>query len=70
VIRTHRQIVLDAFDGEQITMTATQLGKITGLKLESLSSVLKKMVDAGLLERVGGFGPRGGYGYTVVKEKP
>jgi DNA-binding MarR family transcriptional regulator len=51
-------------------MTATQLGKITGLKLESLSSVLKKMVDAGLLERVGGFGPRGGYGYTVVKEKP
>jgi len=35
------------------------------IKLSSLSSVLKRMYDAGELERIEGFGPRGGYGYKV-----
>jgi len=35
------------------------------VKLSSLSSVLKKMYDAGELDRITGFGPRGGHGYEV-----
>jgi Fe2+ or Zn2+ uptake regulation protein len=35
------------------------------VKLSSLSSALKKMYDAGELERQENVGPRGGYGYRV-----
>jgi len=35
------------------------------VKLSSLSSVLKRMYDAGELERIDGVGPRGGFGYRV-----
>jgi len=35
------------------------------VKLASLSSVLRKMYDAGELRRVDDWGPRGGYGYQV-----
>lgn len=52
-------------------MTATQmchyfnrLSRPEGqVKLTSLSSLLKKMYDAGELFRIESFGPRGGYGY-------
>lgn len=37
------------------------------VKLTSLSSTLKKMYDAGELERFEGIGPRGGYGYRVKR---
>ena len=52
--------------------TATQLwhfAKTTerNIKLSSLSSQLKKMYDAGELERFAEFGPRGGYGYEVKR---
>lgn len=39
-----------------------QVGK-SKIKLSSLSGTLKRMSDAGLLERIENFGPRGGYGY-------
>lgn len=36
-----------------------------GVELSSVSSALKKMYDAGELERLDGIGPRGGFGYRV-----
>jgi hypothetical protein len=53
-----------------VPCTATQLQKsLTSptkpIKLSSLSSLLKKMYDAGELRRVDDWGPRGGYGYQV-----
>jgi hypothetical protein len=35
------------------------------VKLASLSSKLKKMVDSFVLLRVNGYGPRGGFGYLM-----
>lgn len=34
-------------------------------KLSSLSSLLKKMTDENVLERIENYGPRGGYGYRL-----
>ena len=48
-------------------LTATELSRLTGHKLSSLSSLLKKMCDEGDVIRKKGLGLRGGYGYRVVK---
>ena len=37
------------------------------VRLSSVSSLLKKMVDTGEIERHENFGPRGGYGYCTRK---
>lgn len=54
------------------TYTATDLKHVLNadgtLKLSSLSSILKRMYDAGELLRFEGFGPRGGYGYKLNHE--
>jgi hypothetical protein len=55
-------------DPHAIPRTAVQIQKYlaaNGSKplLSSLSSLLRKMVDEGLILRVEKFGPRGGYGY-------
>lgn len=52
--------------------TATQLCHFASatqrnVKLSSLSSVLKRMYDADELERIEGFGSRGGYGYRLKR---
>lgn len=52
--------------------TATQLCSFAAatersVKLSSLSSALKQMYDAGEVERIEGFGPRGGYGYLLKR---
>jgi len=44
-----------------------QMGKRVGLA--SLSSLLCRMVARGELHRHDGVGPRGGYGYTLAREK-
>lgn len=48
-------------------MTAMTLAEATGVKADSLSSVLKQMTDEGLLGRVV-YGPKGGFGYYVTPE--
>lgn len=51
-------------------MTATQLHELLGcesVSLGSLAGVLHKMTGAGVLKREDGFGPRGGYGYTLAE---
>lgn len=55
------------------TYTATQICEIfnqhnEGMKLSSLSSVLKKMYDAHEVHRIESFGPRGGHGYKLNLE--
>ena len=47
----------------QITFPTTKF-----IKLSSLSSALKKMYDAGELDRYGDFGVRGGFGYVLGKK--
>ncbi len=49
---------------EQMT-AATITETLCNVKLDSVSSILKKMVDNGELVRVEGAGPRGGYGYRL-----
>lgn len=44
-------------------MTAAQISKQINYSQESVSSILKRMVDSGEIKRVKGFGPRGGFGY-------
>lgn len=46
--------------------TAHQLSYRLGLQCSSVSSQLKKMVDAGYLTREDGQGPRGGHVYRVA----
>ena len=46
-------------------MTAVELAKATGLRLNSLSSVLNRMAKSGSVVRVPGSGPRSGYGYRL-----
>lgn len=47
-------------------MTAMELHRATGIKLNSLSSALNKMSKRGQLQRIKGYGPRGGFGYRLV----
>ena len=56
--------VLDSAWG--LSYTATDLAKLIERPLPSVSSLLKRMVDAGELRRRKGKGPRGGYGYYVA----
>ncbi len=46
--------------------TATTIANVLDCKVSSVSSLLKKMCDSGLLMRCKGVGPRGGYGYVVA----
>jgi len=50
---------------KNLTCTSTFISKRTGIRLDSLSSLLKKMCDARLLNRIPGIGPRGGFGYYL-----
>lgn len=59
---TNRDIVLEALQPGQIK-TQKELVQETGIPKDTLSSLLKKMVDSGELYRFHGFGERGGYGY-------
>jgi len=45
--------------------SAAGVSKGTKHKLSSVSSVLVKMTNAGIVMRNAGFGPRGGYGYSL-----
>lgn len=45
--------------------SAAEISRMTGKKLSSVSSVLKKMHKKGVLCRRRGFGPRGGNGYWL-----
>lgn len=62
-IRSKIWEIFDAPGGDKLTCTATYISKKTGVRLDSLSSVLNKMCKQGFLCRVKGIGPRGGYGY-------
>lgn len=46
-------------------ITATDLSRQLGVRLSSLSSLLKKMCDDGMLERLPDYGPKKGYGYRL-----
>lgn len=50
-------------------VTASHIARCLSVKLSSVSSLLKKMTDEGLLERIENTGPRGGYGYSIVRNK-
>lgn len=47
-------------------MTATGISRKLEVKLDSLSSLLKKMCDDGTLVRVDQQGPRGGHVYSLA----
>lgn len=64
MILSIRQRVIDFLTNGD-TCTATELHKQLNIDLSSLSSVLKKMTDEGVLDRFDGHGPRGGYGYVL-----
>ncbi len=49
-------------------MTASEISRSLGIGLSSVSSLLRRMVAAGEILRVAGFGPRGGYGYLLRKD--
>jgi DNA-binding transcriptional regulator GbsR (MarR family) len=57
--------VIELLFNSHVPLTATEIACILDVKLASLSSVLRKMYDAGVLTRVDGYGLRGGYGYQV-----
>jgi predicted transcriptional regulator len=61
---TMRESVLNHLTSEPYT--ASHLAKVLNLKLSSLSSILKKMIDDQELQRVDNIGPRGGYGYCLL----
>jgi Fe2+ or Zn2+ uptake regulation protein len=68
---TIRARVLHLLLNAQEPFTATMLCELMSIgpspvQLSSLSSVLKRMHDEGLLYRVNGWGPRGGYGYMLT----
>lgn len=73
VKKTMRQMIAEIMYDRNNPFTAKRLqdaiGMHTKVKLSSLSSTLKKMVDDGLLLRVDKFGPRGGYGYMENKNR-
>lgn len=50
-------------------LTATEMSKRLGCKLSSLSSILKKMCDEGVLFRWSDSGPMGGYVYGLSREE-
>ena len=45
--------------------TAAEIARCLGLNLASVSSLLKKMCDELVLDRLSGVGPRGGFGYGL-----
>ncbi len=65
-----REKIYNAFpvvrDSVGSIMTAMELHRITGVKLNALSSELRKMTKRGQLQRIAGYGPRGGFGYRLV----
>lgn len=72
--KTIRQMIAEMMYDRNNPFTAKRLqdaiGMHTKVKMSSLSSTLKKMVDQGLLLRVEKFGPRGGYGYMENRNRP
>lgn len=68
------QLIVDTFSASQAQVLSAQdivndINAYTSvarrIKLSTLSSKLKKMVDEFKLLRVKGYGPRGGYGYLL-----
>ena len=67
---TIRHRVLGLLQDAKEPFTATTICELVSIgpehvKLSTLSSTLKKMYDDGLLIRTEGYGPRGGYGYSL-----
>jgi len=48
--------------------SATQLAKLVDAKVESASSILKRLSDQGVLVRRDGLGPRGGFCYWTRED--
>jgi len=66
----NRERVLGICKQQSTALTATEMQKRIAdgghqVRLSSLSSLLKKMVDNGELKRIENVGPRGGYGYAL-----
>jgi hypothetical protein len=72
--KTIRQMIAEIMYERREPFTAKRIhsaiGMHTKVKMSSLSSTLKKMVDAELLLRVENFGERGGYGYMENRRRP
>jgi hypothetical protein len=64
---TIRDHVLLFLKGGKI-MTATQVGDRCGRKWSSTSSIMKKMFDECILDRIPNYGPLKGYGYFLKRE--
>ena len=64
--KTTRDLLLCKLGYDMSTMTATQLAKLIDRSPATVSSMLKKMHDAGLLDIAIGVGPRGGMGYKLT----
>lgn len=65
---TMREQALHAMKLYPIAITASSLAQVMGVKLSSLSSLLKKMADANEIIRIKNIGPRGGYGYRMRRD--
>jgi hypothetical protein len=63
VVRTATQITREAGSLPIDPKSRRQAPYVYGWELPSVSSQLKKMSDAGEIDRHPGFGPRGGWGY-------
>lgn len=64
---TQRDFVLEALPVGKIKTQMELLAEIGDVvPKDSLSSLLKRMVDKGELFRVRGIGPRGGFGYWAA----
>lgn len=66
---TIRQRVLSLLEKNRGILTATQIGKILNVRLDSLSSALNRMItDEYRVERIKYHGVREGYGYRIKPE--
>jgi predicted transcriptional regulator len=66
---TIRQNAVAFLSSQDRLFTALEISTALKIKLSSLSSILKKLVDEDILVRRKRFGPCGGYGYTVQRPK-
>lgn len=62
--KTIRETILDVLSPYR-RMTVVDLHRFTGIRMDSLSSQLLKMCKSGELDRLSGWGPRGGFGYSI-----
>jgi len=60
--------ILDVLFKAGKPVTATKMAHEVGARWSTTSSIMYKLMKKGVLKRVPGAGPRGGYGYVISPE--